>query len=616
MMNRRRRCLLPLFFGVTILLAALILASGPTSGKEITVDDDGGADYTKIQPAVENASNGDIVRVLPGTYQERVTINNTISLVGSGVEATVIDAYSQYYGIKIQAPYVNVSGFTIQWGDKGIWVHSYHAHIFDNECWNGYTGIYLSFQSGVQMNRSTFALVRNNTCHSQVLGIDVTYFGHNIITGNNLYRNKRGIFLRETSKNEISGNRIWDNEEGIRAVSIKYSVIFPNTIFKGNVIQRNEIGMKFQSSTLANISENILSDNDIGILFDGYNMDHSIHDNYIHGNHDWGINTTGGITLNATGNWWGSDTGPFHSTDNPSGKGDSVTDYVGFDPWMSQPGDHYYPTATIDTPTPDSIFPTGDVNFKGHGLYYDQIIRYHWIIDGFKRYDGPVEEFTYDLYWPGLMNVTLEVQDNYGYWSDPTTIQVTIHERPKAQINYITPKFGNIIELWGQGTDDGSITNFSWRSDIDGELYFGPETTLLITNLSEGLHTMFLKVQDNHGAWSDEDSLPFTMEPDYDLDGKNDTEDAFPEDPAASRDTDGDGYPDNWNNGMKKEDSTTGLELDKYPYDPDNWQDAENEGFISGLVVSNVFVCFIIAGTVTTISRRKIGPSSQSRKES
>lgn len=54
---------------------------------------------------------------------------------------------------------------------------------------------------------------------------------------------------------------------------------------------------------------------------------------------------------------------------------------------------------------------------------------------------------------------------------------------------------------------------------------------------------------------------------DSDADGVTNTLDAFPEDSAASVDTDGDGYPDFWNSGSTEGDSTTGLLIDAYPND-------------------------------------------------
>jgi hypothetical protein len=38
----------------------------------------------------------------------------------------------------------------------------------------------------------------------------------------------------------------------------------------------------------------------------------------------------------ATGNWWGSRTGPAHQT-NPGGIGDSVSDFIDFSAWLTEP---------------------------------------------------------------------------------------------------------------------------------------------------------------------------------------------------------------------------------------------------------------------------------------
>ena len=42
--------------------------------------------------------------------------------------------------------------------------------------------------------------------------------------------------------------------------------------------------------------------------------------------------------------------------------------------------------------------------------------------------------------------------------------------------------------------------------------------------------------------------------------------------PGVSIDTDGDGYPDEWNPGKTKKDSTTGLKIDQLPNDPKEWK--------------------------------------------
>lgn len=70
---------------------------------------------------------------------------------------------------------------------------------------------------------------------------------------------------------------------------------------------------------------------------------------------------------------------------------------------------------------------------------------------------------------------------------------------------------------------------------------------------------------------------------DYDGDGYGDNKaDAFISDPAASKDTDKDGYPDEWNTGKNQDDSTAGLTLDAFPTDPAASKDSDGDGYPDG----------------------------------
>ncbi|MFW3145187.1 MAG: hypothetical protein ACMUIE_00060 [Thermoplasmatota archaeon] len=86
--------------------------------------------------------------------------------------------------------------------------------------------------------------------------------------------------------------------------------------------------------------------------------------------------------------------------------------------------------------------------------------------------------------------------------------------------------------------------------------------------------------RDGDGVSDDEDEFPDDPNEwdDTDNDGIGDNSDDFPTDPAASEDTDGDGYPDSWNPGRSGNDSTTGLELDMFPYDEYEWSDSDMDG--------------------------------------
>lgn len=71
-------------------------------------------------------------------------------------------------------------------------------------------------------------------------------------------------------------------------------------------------------------------------------------------------------------------------------------------------------------------------------------------------------------------------------------------------------------------------------------------------------------IHNDHGSIHVDHYIP---NDDTDGDGIPNLDDAFPLDPAASADSDFDGYPDAWNEGKTQEDSTTGLVLDIYPND-------------------------------------------------
>ncbi|UCE36101.1 MAG: hypothetical protein JSW00_11145, partial [Thermoplasmata archaeon] len=49
------------------------------------------------------------------------------------------------------------------------------------------------------------------------------------------------------------------------------------------------------------------------------------------------INTYSSIIIDAQNNWWGHETGPYHSTSNPDGQGDKVSNYVEFEPFSDSP---------------------------------------------------------------------------------------------------------------------------------------------------------------------------------------------------------------------------------------------------------------------------------------
>jgi hypothetical protein len=176
------------------------------------------------------------------------------------------------------------------------------------------------------------------------------------------------------------------------------------------------------------------------------------------------------------------------------------------------------------------------------------------------------------------------VQDDLGIWSTPVNHTVLFHDRPSALVDDISsliletdPPQVQVI-LAGHGSDDGTIVQVQWRSDVDGELdaitpgeswssnVFSANQTLT-DNLSVGQHQFALRVQDEHGVWSDWTDWSDSFYVD-EGDGFGSGEDAFPDDYTQWSDNDEDGYGDNPN----------GNNPDAFPNDPTEWLDTDGDG--------------------------------------
>ena len=68
-----------LIVSVTIFVLSMV---GTASATSWSVDDSGGADSTRIQDAINNASAGDTILVYSGIYYENVVVDKSVTLKG------------------------------------------------------------------------------------------------------------------------------------------------------------------------------------------------------------------------------------------------------------------------------------------------------------------------------------------------------------------------------------------------------------------------------------------------------------------------------------------------------------------------------------------------------
>jgi len=121
-----------------LLPLSLLMLSANISAKTIIVDDSGGADYTTIEDAIDNALPGDTIFVRSGVYRisggfihSLIIDTKSITLKGEDKYTTIL---STEKAIQVSAGGVTITGFTISnYGeDRGIEIEGDSVTIRDN----------------------------------------------------------------------------------------------------------------------------------------------------------------------------------------------------------------------------------------------------------------------------------------------------------------------------------------------------------------------------------------------------------------------------------------------------------------------------------------------------
>jgi len=370
--------------------------------------------------------------------------------------------------------------------------------VKDQDCSNGSAGVLMGFSSDIELANISCSL--NTRSGIFLFSCDNITLSRVSCQENGDY----GISLRSSNSCSFSNTNCSRNYYG---VSLRQSA--SNRFANGTVSENHGAGILIRDSGNNSFSGNTITGNKNGIQFLGSSENNSAHENAISGNRWYGVDASinGGNDFDARRNWWGDESGPYHPDRNTRGKGDNITDNVEFDPWTGKPS-YQPPQAIIDSVVPGSALEKETVTFTGHGEGDCDIVRYVWRseLDGV-LYNGTSPEFSSSILSNGTHAIYFKVGDECGGWSGEVGTTLAVNGIPRARINQIAPDtaFENdTITFTGQGSDDGDVTSFSWRSSRDGELYNGTNASFQHSNLSVGTHTIFLKVMDDQDVWSSE----------------------------------------------------------------------------------------------------------------
>ena len=232
-----------------------------SSLKTIYVDDDGGADYTSIQDAINNASDGDTIFVYNGTYYEKINITKSIKLIGEEKYNTIIDGryiipdeYSEFGASIIRifkTDGVTVSGFTIQkvvtstlMVDAGLHIGNSNYNNISNNIFRDIMDVGILIASGSNHLVSENAIIKTSTgiwCDTSdstftkntITNMDYegillwSAYGSTFIE-NNITHTRQGMVILESRKNLIKRNNIAHNTEGVFLSLSRWNKFYQN----------------------------------------------------------------------------------------------------------------------------------------------------------------------------------------------------------------------------------------------------------------------------------------------------------------------------------------------------------------------------------------------------
>ena len=334
--------------------------------------------------------------------QLTINKNNLVIQSTDGAATTIINLGqpSETTGIWILGNGITFSGFTVQ-GISPTPSHAQYAirvrgsdnHILNNiiignpsrDWWSAEedSGINLD---GTSTTETANNIIENNEIYDfsamgvQVVGSGGNYNAHdNIIRNNNIHDIQwYAIVIDRSASQTVHGNILTDIGPAGHAGDGYYStgVVVWGAQSSGTVIDDQDVsgienGIVLSATQGVTIQNSEISSNGVGIkLSDSswlqgsadnnviqYNEVHDNDDGIVVKDGDIGANNlinnnkiysnTAGPTglhnydeqvINAENNWWGSSSGPYHATLNPTGKGDTVSDNVDFDPWTTENG--------------------------------------------------------------------------------------------------------------------------------------------------------------------------------------------------------------------------------------------------------------------------------------
>jgi len=259
------------------------------SGATLYVGGGGSGNYSTIQAAIDNASDGDTVFVyyVPWNYNEHILINKSINLIGENYFGMrpIIDGGGDPHVVYVS----DVNYFNMSWFE-----------VINSGTGPDWSGIYIISSSNVNIS--------NNKVRDNCYGICIALSSFINVQGNEIYGNLWGIKSSHSSNNTFINNSVHNQIKlggsGGHGLFFQGSPYYNNKII-GNLVYNNEQdGIHLEDETFWNnsIINNTVYNNRPDGIFIGRGTNNFIIDNIVHHNGLGSINPSAGIRISRTSN--------------------------------------------------------------------------------------------------------------------------------------------------------------------------------------------------------------------------------------------------------------------------------------------------------------------------
>jgi len=222
-----------LFIGSTISSSTaenLQRLSSTSRGGWWFVGGSGIANYTKIQDAIDNASEGDTIYVYSGWYNESIMINKSIIVCGEDRNTTFIGGENTSEIVRIDKTSAEFRRFTVE-----SLSNEFIDGIYISDCWsvNVSENCIRSCEYGILITSSESCVISENTILGCSSGIVNVITGNVTLTGNRIAGKNEGSgieFQATMFKNYVTRNSITNHSIGINLLFTLFTIVQENNL--------------------------------------------------------------------------------------------------------------------------------------------------------------------------------------------------------------------------------------------------------------------------------------------------------------------------------------------------------------------------------------------------